>query len=281
MLKKIVAAAALACALVAPTAASAANIGAIPLECKGRPGCFFVFVKGDIVLGDEKKFDDVIKANGVKMAVVGLASNGGNPLAAYAIGNTIREKGYTTYVPGSTTCASSCAIIWVAGTTRQADEKARIGFHGVYTVDRKGRATGASNYGNALIGSYLSRMGMSDVAIMYLTEAGPNQVNWLTGETAAKYSISVNMLGAKDKTLVVGPWDTKKDAEDNRNDWCRRNDPAGTAASCKLGAAAETTSQGLPPPKMHDCRTAGTCTPNPDPAAPARHDCRATGTCTN
>jgi hypothetical protein len=183
-LKRLLATTALVGAAAAPTAASAANIWAKPIECNSRPGCFLIAIQGSISLGDEKKFDDVIRANGVKMAVVGLDSLGGNPLAAYAIGHTIRERGYTTYVPGSATCASACAIIWVAATTRQADEKAKIGFHGVYVTDKRGRAVGASNYGNALIGSYLSQMGLSDLAIVYMTEAGPSEANWLS----AKYN---------------------------------------------------------------------------------------------
>jgi hypothetical protein len=183
-LKRLLATTALVGAAAAPTAASAANIWAKPIECNSRPGCFLIAIQGSISLGDEKKFDDVIRAKASRWPWSDSTASAGTRWPPTRSATRFRERGYTTYVPGSATCASACAIIWVAATTRQADEKAKIGFHGVYVTDKRGRAVGASNYGNALIGSYLSQMGLSDLAIVYMTEAGPSEANWLS----AKYN---------------------------------------------------------------------------------------------
>jgi hypothetical protein len=50
-------------------------------------------------------------------------------------------------------CVSACAMVWMSGTTRQVDPKSRVGFHGAYTVDGKGRVVGGASSGNALTGS--------------------------------------------------------------------------------------------------------------------------------
>src|SRR5215831_6797910 len=128
MTKKFLTATALACALATPTAASAATFQAQPLECKGQPGCFLLIIDGKIELGDDKKFEELVEKNDVKMAIVGLNSWGGNLLAGLAIGRSIHDKGYGTYVPGWATCASGCADIWLAGSPRQVEPKSRVGF---------------------------------------------------------------------------------------------------------------------------------------------------------
>ena len=203
--KKFLTATALACALVAPMAASAAKFQAIPIDCKGHPGCFLLTIDEAIVDGDGKKFDELIKKNDVRMAVVGLNSPGGVAVEAFQIGKLIQEKGYGTYVPEWGVCTSACALIWMAGSTRQYAAKARIGFHGAYTVDKKGKVIGGASGSNALAGSYYAHLGMSDLAILYMTTAAPSEMRWLTAADAKKYNIAAVEIGKDDK-FIVGPW---------------------------------------------------------------------------
>ena len=102
-----------------------ANITAKPLTCDNHPGCFALLIDGRIEPDDGKKFEEVVKKNDVKMAVIVLNSPGGTLIAGYAIGTLIREKGYATYVSGGATCGSTCAMIWMAGSPRQVEAKAR------------------------------------------------------------------------------------------------------------------------------------------------------------
>ena len=51
-IRTLLATTALACALVAPTAASAAKFQAIPIDCKGKPGCFLLTIDEEIKEGD-------------------------------------------------------------------------------------------------------------------------------------------------------------------------------------------------------------------------------------
>jgi len=40
-----------------------------------------------------------------------------------------------------------------------------------------------------VIGAFLAKLGLSDAAIRYLTEAAPNTMNWLTAEKARELGI--------------------------------------------------------------------------------------------
>jgi len=192
------------CVAALPTAASAANFVAKPLKCEDHPGCFALLIDARIEPDDGKKFEEVVKKNDVKMAVIVLNSPGGNLVAGYAIGNLIHEKGYATYVAGGATCGSVCAMIWMAGSPRQVEPKARIGFHAAYTTDKKGRVIGESGMGNALVGSYYAHLGLSDSAIMYLTSASPKEAKWLNPADAKKYNIAIVERSDK-QPYLLGP----------------------------------------------------------------------------
>jgi hypothetical protein len=66
--------------------------------------------------------------------IVTLSGPGGVALAAMKIGELIHTNGWATYVPSETVCASSCAIIWLAGMPRTIEGApgVTIGFHAVY-----------------------------------------------------------------------------------------------------------------------------------------------------
>ena len=70
-------------------------------------------------------------ANAVKRA--GL-NPGGAVLSGLEIGRQIKSKKLMTAVPSSTLCASSCALIWLAGATRFAEDSSIVGFHAAYVI---------------------------------------------------------------------------------------------------------------------------------------------------
>lgn len=61
-----------------------------------------------------------------------LHSPGGVVTEALALARMIRDAGMTTRVAADGYCASSCPIIFAAGTKRRASEKSWIGVHRVY-----------------------------------------------------------------------------------------------------------------------------------------------------
>jgi hypothetical protein len=76
---------------------------------------------------------------------------------------------------------------------------AQVGFHAVYT-DNAGQAI-VSSAGNALVGAYLSQLSLPSAAIIYITEAPPEGIQWLTFVDAQHYGIDVQ------------PYDLKPDLE--------------------------------------------------------------------
>ena len=62
------------------------------------------------------------------------------------IGERIHTNGWGTYVLSGAVCASSCAIIWLAGVPRTIEGAPGviIGFHAVYDIETQ-KESGAAN----------------------------------------------------------------------------------------------------------------------------------------
>lgn len=145
----------------------------------------------EIVKGDFDKFERI--ANGLSgKTVVFLDSRGGGILEAMIIGESIRKRKFGTAVSKGDQCASACALIWLAGTTRFLSPDARLGFHAAYTGEGDGaKETGM---GNALVGAYLHELDLSFEAIAFATSAPPNGMNWLHAAKAKELGIGVVAL---------------------------------------------------------------------------------------
>jgi hypothetical protein len=178
--------------------AKAAEINAIPLN---KPGQGAIFVNGDIKYEDRDKF--LTKVSPFSGGVVIFDSRGGSAFAGIGIGRAIRMRGFTTWVPSGSFCASACAIAWLGGTRRLMGKAALIGFHSVYTVEN-GTAVEAGA-GNAVYGAYLSQLGLSDRAIMYLSNAAPTSMNWLTPAEAESFGIDLTVFDPKMNQTASAP----------------------------------------------------------------------------
>lgn len=170
-------------------AGMALSASAATIENKGfAEGYNVVSIAGEIEIGDADKFERVI-APLDGPAVVFLNSPGGALVDGLNIGISIRRHGYHTAVV-SDLCASVCGLIWLAGASRFVAPESKIGFHAAYNKD-DGTETGE---GNALVGAYLSNLGLSYDAIAYLTDAAPHDMHWLTPRAAAKIGITYSLV---------------------------------------------------------------------------------------
>ncbi|GAA3729598.1 hypothetical protein GGR91_000549 [Sphingorhabdus rigui] len=174
-------------ALFAPSVINAAKI-----ETKEYDGINFVIISGEISLDDDKRFNRIAAV--FDDAVVLLDSNGGATISALKIGESIRLKGYSTYVSDSNTCVSACALIWLAGSPRMLDEGASVGFHATYT-DTDGRKL-ESGYGNALVGRYLTLLNLPEKTVLFATSASPENLNSLTARNYSGLGIDVKVIKA-------------------------------------------------------------------------------------
>jgi hypothetical protein len=160
----------------------------------GPDGSCAITFYGDINLGDEAIFDMLTPScNG---GGVLLRSNGGNLVAGLRIGELIREKGLETAVSYDAVCASACALAWLGGVKRKMFASSLIGFHQAYTRD--GETVTGSGLGNALIGSYMSAMGLPVTAIVFAVSAKPDEMAWLNYFDAVSVGVAAELLTARD-----------------------------------------------------------------------------------
>jgi len=184
--------------LFALTAAEAADIDVKRLE----GGSTLVVVEGKLEFGDIETFRAKVAALPAGGTTVAFQSKGGRLLAGIRIGTVIRSKKFATVVPDAAECASACALAWLGGTRRFAGKDAKIGFHAAYVI-REGAPT-ESGPGNAIVGAYLNQLGLSEKAILYVTQAVPTSMQWMTMQDAAEYGIAVAPLSPPPHSASAG-----------------------------------------------------------------------------
>lgn len=158
-----------------------------------------ILISGDIASGDDAAFKRL--AIQYDNAVVALDSPGGLLSPALEIGRIIRIKGFSTLVGNSQLCASSCALIWLAGSHRYMAGDGQVGFHASYISDHG--VLLETGVGNALIGHYLSQLNLSQKAVIFTTMAPPEDIVWLTPQMQSVSGIDFEMLGGSPKPASV------------------------------------------------------------------------------
>jgi len=161
------------------------------VKASGGAGPIVISVSGELAAGDENRF--VQTAGTVAHGVVVFDSPGGNLFAGIEVGEVIHFKHFDTFVPNGSTCASACALAWLGGARRLIGATGRIGFHEPYT--RNSGAVSVSASGNALVRAYLNELGLSAVAIQYITETPPEKMKWLGFLEARHVGIEVRRAG--------------------------------------------------------------------------------------
>jgi hypothetical protein len=183
--------------LLAPPAAEAANIEIRQVDA----AVALVMVEGDLELGDIEVFRNKVAA--LSKATVAFRSDGGSLLAGIRIGMLIRVNNFTTVVPEAAQCASACAVAWLGGARRFLGAGSKVGFHAAYV--QKAGATTESGPGNAVLGAYLDQIGLPEDAIVYITQAAPSSMKWLSMEEAAQHGIDVALLPPPDAAPPPDP----------------------------------------------------------------------------
>lgn len=173
-------------AVVAVAGVGAAPVSAAVEHSTLDGGVEAIYITGDIELADHAAFRQI--AERFPDAVVFLESPGGTVLPALEIGQLVRARGYRTVVLAGSTCTSSCALIWLAGTPRYLEPGGQIGFH-ASSAEEDGRRV-ESGLSNAFVGYYLSKLELSERAVVFTTMASPYELTWLTKENSDGAGIS-------------------------------------------------------------------------------------------
>jgi hypothetical protein len=169
---------------------------------KEYPKLTGIYISGEVVEGDFKKFKELADAvPKTGSALVFLDGIGGLIAPALRIGEMIRKRQFGTAVLYGDTCVSSCAMMWLAGTIRQLVSGSKIGFHSVYTKDDHQ----VDSVGNAIVGAYLTNLGLSYAAVRFCTQAAPDGMTWLTKKDATELGIEVQESLPTAETLAELP----------------------------------------------------------------------------
>jgi ATP-dependent protease ClpP protease subunit len=179
-------------------------------------GASAITIAGRIVRGDSEKFQR-IAATVPAPAIVVLSSPGGLVFEGLDIGETIRRNGYATGVPDQMTCASTCGLIWLAGTKRFIASTSKVGFHAAYNA-QEGHESGM---GNALVGSYLTDLNLSKEAIAYATMASPHEMAWLHPSDATRLGITFQITDAEPVSAKGGDQPSYQEGRQARLDYER------------------------------------------------------------
>ncbi len=190
MVRAWVVAALFAAGVFGGDAAQSAEIKVRPTDV---PSIKIITVTGEFTENDGETFSRLSQRIG--RAIVAFDSPGGALIAGLQMGQIIRLRHFVTFVPADTMCASACAIAWLAGSPRAMQPGSRIGFHAAFDRDTH-EVTGV---GNALVGAYLSRLGLSDAAVIYVEQADPDDVTWLTVADAHRIGLEVRVVPVSDQ----------------------------------------------------------------------------------
>jgi len=163
-------------------------------------GVAYIIIDGEIVSGDADAFKT--EAQKYPDALVIVGGPGGVLIEALRIGSVISEKKYSTIVLADEPCASSCGLIWLAGSSRIAEPNAKIGFHSGY-VEENGKSI-TSGFANAMIGRYLGELSLSLSATYFITDAPPQAMNWIDQSDKGAEEIKYYIVGLKEAVIALG-----------------------------------------------------------------------------
>ncbi|MBV1693036.1 MAG: hypothetical protein KGP27_01095 [Hyphomicrobiales bacterium] len=160
-------------------------------------GADVIVISGRLDYGDDYRFVRLALENpAVRIAV--LSSPGGSLDAGLLMARAMRQMKYFTFVPPRTTCASACTLAWLGGVKRFLSDSGRIGFHAAH-IDRGGVKT-ETGVGNALVGAFLNEIGLSRPAVVFITQAPPEGIQWLRKSDADALGIDMELLSSDNGT---------------------------------------------------------------------------------
>jgi hypothetical protein len=180
--------------LLAAASASAATITVRP-QTTDRP--IVVAIEGALVASDEAEF--IAKASPLPSAFVGFSSDSGSLVAGLRIGEAIRRKRFSTFVPDGRRCASACALAWLAGVERFIGTDALIRFHPASDA-ASGEEIGITN---PVVDTYLAKIGLPYRAATYVTQVAPSDIGWLNMSDVAERGIRVTLLSSLANETVI------------------------------------------------------------------------------
>jgi hypothetical protein len=185
-------------------------------------GCAYTQASGEITLDTAKEFQAFARSQEFGTGPIRLNSPGGSLGGGILLGELFRSMGVPTEVGSSApirnsvesgladrapgVCASACAYAYLGGIDRSLDDNARLGFHRFYQANAlteptakmfTGKDLGDAQITAAALVLYLLKLGVDPSVISLASEAGPNEMRWISKVEAEKLRITYEPWGYK------------------------------------------------------------------------------------
>ena len=147
-----------------------------------------IAMTGVIQPGAYEAFHTVVSQANPNLVVV--SGPGGDLGTALRIATEVRRRGFDTAIPQGEYCASACAVIFLSGRTKYISRGAKLGLHAASNLDGS-----HSREGTAIMGRYLSKVGVPRGVIAHMEQRRGNDMYWL-GESD-KRALKIVAVGAK------------------------------------------------------------------------------------
>jgi hypothetical protein len=138
-----------------------------------RPKHVALVMTGMIGPGAYKKFRRTLDRS--RPDIVILDGPGGVLGEAILIAEEVRRRGLKTAIAANGRCASACAIVFLAGRTKQMGEGAAVGLHSASFEDGR-----ADPLATGIMAGYLSQLGVPASTLHRMASTAPSDIRWLT-----------------------------------------------------------------------------------------------------
>lgn len=155
-------------------------------------GIGYVAVQGRFEYKDDlTRFETLIRQH--RPSVIVFNSPGGNPHKAMEMGMLIRRNGLSTVQDRAVTCTSACALAFMGGTTRTAQDSS-IGMHKSSFSDQTSISTSTAvssiQETTALMIAYLEQMGVSPGVMSLALSTEAHRMRYLTTAEMSRYKVT-------------------------------------------------------------------------------------------
>jgi hypothetical protein len=168
--------------LLSANLANAAQISADITE----QGNQYITIQGQILEGDSKTFQKILKENPRVKAVV-LDSQGGLVYEGMVIAGIVNLERLDTFVLNNHVCFSICAAIFFSGNKKFIQKDATLGVHPAHDVKTMEKSAEV----NAFIAWYFGRLGYDIGLVELWVSADPKSLNFITAEINQKFNLGI------------------------------------------------------------------------------------------
>ena len=160
----------LAIALAVPLALGDMPAGSARTLARGDT---VLVMQGTINLGAYREFLRAVSRT--KPDLVIMEGPGGVLGEAMMIADEIRARRIDTLVSPNRSCASACAVIFLAGRTKYLGRGAAVGLHSARFRDGR-----RSREGTTIMAAYLRRLGVPQSILRRMERTAPSEIAWLS-----------------------------------------------------------------------------------------------------